>query len=85
MQLYTKILIGMLVGIVLGFLLGPNSSLLPQDGIDLRSGVKVYVTPGGAESPWRQRPPALKSSRLLHLQINHSGLRLNSNLPLQTY
>ncbi|MEE2900856.1 MAG: dicarboxylate/amino acid:cation symporter [Myxococcota bacterium] len=55
MQLYTKILIGMLVGIVLGFLLGPNSSLLPQDGIDLRSGVKVYVTPGGAESPLAEK------------------------------
>ena len=32
MQLYTKILIGMLIGVVAGLLVGPNSSLLPQDG-----------------------------------------------------
>lgn len=31
MQVYTKILIGMLVGAILGLLLGPNSSLLPMD------------------------------------------------------
>ena len=29
MQLYTKILIGMGVGVALGFVVGPNSSLLP--------------------------------------------------------
>lgn len=36
MQLYTKILIGMAVGVVLGFLIGPNSTLLPDDGVELR-------------------------------------------------
>ncbi len=35
MQLYTKILIGMAVGVVLGFLVGPNSFLLPADGVSL--------------------------------------------------
>jgi proton glutamate symport protein len=35
MQLYTKILIGMAVGVVLGFLVGPNSFLLPDDGVAL--------------------------------------------------
>ncbi len=35
MQLYTKILIGMGVGVVLGFLAGPNSFLLPDDGVEL--------------------------------------------------
>ncbi len=35
MQLYTKILIGMGVGVVLGFLVGPNSFLLPDDGVEL--------------------------------------------------
>ena len=35
MQLYTKILIGMGVGVVLGILVGPNSFLLPDDGIEL--------------------------------------------------
>ena len=35
MQLYTKILIGMGIGVVLGFLVGPNSFLLPAGGIEL--------------------------------------------------
>ena len=35
MQLYTKILIGMGVGVVLGFFAGPNSFLLPDDGVEL--------------------------------------------------
>ncbi len=35
MQLYTKILIGMGIGVVLGFLVGPNSFLLPDGGIEL--------------------------------------------------
>ena len=35
MQLYTKILIGMGLGVVLGFLVGPNSFLLPDDGAEL--------------------------------------------------
>ena len=35
MQLYTKILIGMGVGVVLGILVGPNSFLLPDDGVEL--------------------------------------------------
>ncbi len=34
MQLYTKILVGMVVGVLLGFLVGPNSMLLPQDGVE---------------------------------------------------
>jgi len=33
MQLYTKILIGMFIGVIAGLLVGPNSSLLPQDGV----------------------------------------------------
>jgi len=48
MQLYTKILIGMVVGIALGFLLGPNSSLLPDDGVALTSQVRVVGEPGSA-------------------------------------
>ncbi|MDP7111803.1 MAG: dicarboxylate/amino acid:cation symporter [Myxococcota bacterium] len=36
MQLYTKILIGMALGVVLGFLIGPNSTLLPDDGVEVR-------------------------------------------------
>lgn len=41
MQLYTKILIGMGVGVVAGFLLGPNSSLLPQDAVSLGPGAQL--------------------------------------------
>lgn len=51
MQLYTKILIGMFAGVVLGFLLGPNSSFLTQNGLDLRNGVTVHQSPGGAQMP----------------------------------
>ena len=47
MQLYTKILIGMLVGVVLGLLVGPNSSLLPQDSVHLSSTVTVHASPSG--------------------------------------
>ena len=35
MQLYTKILIGMAIGVVLGFLVGPNTMLLEHDGAKL--------------------------------------------------
>ena len=35
MQLYTKILIGMGLGVILGILVGPNSFLLPADGVEL--------------------------------------------------
>lgn len=45
MQLYTKILIGMGIGVVLGFLVGPNSSLLPNDGVYLSAGTEVLSQP----------------------------------------
>jgi Na+/H+-dicarboxylate symporter len=51
MQLYTKILIGMFVGVLLGFLVGPNSSLLPQTGIDLRGATQVVTAPNGPVAP----------------------------------
>ena len=37
MQLYTKVLIGMLVGIIAGFVVGPNAPLMPKDGSCPRS------------------------------------------------
>jgi len=43
MQLYTKILIGMAVGVVLGFVVGPNTLLLGHDGVKLTAGAKVRV------------------------------------------
>lgn len=45
MQLYTKILLGMLAGVVLGFLLGPNSSVLPHNGVRLTSAAVVHQAP----------------------------------------
>ncbi|CAN0559592.1 unnamed protein product, partial [Laminaria digitata] len=47
MQLYTKILIGMAVGVVLGLLVGPNSSLLPNTGAQLSAKAQVVDRPGG--------------------------------------
>ncbi len=44
MPLYTKILLGMAVGVVLGLLIGPNSSLLPKTGAALSSKAVVYQT-----------------------------------------
>lgn len=51
MQLYTKILIGMAVGVVLGFLVGPNSSLLPNDGARLTGVAQVLDSPSGKVVP----------------------------------
>ena len=51
MQLYTKILIGMLVGVVFGLLLGPNSSLLPNDGVRIGADAVVTDAPDGARQP----------------------------------
>ena len=45
MQLYTKILIGMGIGVLLGFLVGPNSSLLPADGVTLSAKATVLSEP----------------------------------------
>ncbi len=49
MQLYTKILIGMGVGIILGIFLGPASFLLPATGVQRSADAKVVTTPGGEE------------------------------------
>lgn len=51
MQLYTKILIGMAIGVVLGILVGPNSFLLPQDAVQLGGGAQVVSQVGGDTVP----------------------------------
>ena len=61
MQLYTKILIGMGIGVALGFVVGPNSSLLPQTAVELRSKAEVRTTPGGDKQPLAE---GLKSARV---------------------
>ncbi len=49
MQLYTKILIGMGVGVVLGIFLGPASFILPASGVQRSATARVVATPGGEE------------------------------------
>ena len=43
MQLYTKILIGMAVGVVLGFVIGPNTPLLNHDGVKLSRSAMIVA------------------------------------------
>jgi len=45
MQLYTKILLGMAIGVVLGFIIGPNTVVLPHDGVNLSPKAEVMVQP----------------------------------------
>jgi len=42
MQLYTKILIGMALGVVLGLLVGPNSGLMPHNGVNLTRSAVIH-------------------------------------------
>lgn len=63
MQLYTQILIGMLVGVVFGFLLGPNSDLLPHDGVLL--GPKAVVVSAPGEDTQVAEAQGLSRARLL--------------------
>ncbi len=49
MQLYTKILIGMFVGVLFGILLGPNSFLLTKSGVELSAEAAVVTVAGGDE------------------------------------
>ena len=51
MQLYTKILIGMAVGVILGLLFGPNSSVLPNNGVEIAPSAIVVDAPGAVPAP----------------------------------
>ncbi len=62
MKLYTKILIGMLVGVVLGLLVGPNSTLLPNDGVRLSAQAAVLASPDGAPESLAQ---GLRDARIV--------------------
>jgi len=63
MKLYTKILIGMGVGVLLGILLGPNSFLLPASGVELSRDAVVFTAPdGGVPNPLAQ---GVRSMRVL--------------------
>jgi hypothetical protein len=67
MQLYTKILIGMAVGVLLGFLLGPNSFVLGHDGVTLSPGVAVVedAADGAKPSAWSS---GVRDARILERQ-----------------
>ena len=58
MQLYTKILIGMAVGALVGLLLGPNSLLLTHDVYAIRDAAPVVFQHNPAEASSRVRLPA---------------------------
>jgi len=68
MQLYTKILIGMAVGVVLGFLVGPNSFLLPDDGVELTPEAVVYSSRGGDTAE-----PLATGVKRMKIVEEHSG------------
>ena len=57
MQLYTKILIGMAVGALLGVLVGPNSQLLPQTGVLVSGTAQVRQAPGAPVGVAAARDP----------------------------
>ena len=55
MQLYTKILLGMMVGVAGGFVVGPNSMFLTHDGVELGSDAIVLDRPDGDPAPGSAR------------------------------
>ena len=58
MQLYTKILIGMAVGAVVGLLLGPNSLLLTHDVYAIRDASQIVFQQNPADASSRVQMPA---------------------------
>lgn len=70
MQIYTKIFIGMALGIVVGAALGPQSSWLAQDMIAVRDPgtLQLLSTPGGARHP-QQLPAMIGTSYRLRLGV----------------
>ncbi len=58
MQLYTKILIGMVVGAVVGLVLGPNSLLLTHDVYAIRDAAQIVFQQNPTEAASRVQMPA---------------------------
>ncbi len=67
MQLYTKILLGMLAGVLLGFLLGPNSSVLPHNGVRLTSKAVVHLS-AAEDSPAVPLAAGLRAAEIVQTQ-----------------
>lgn len=65
MQLYTKILIGMAVGVVLGFLVGPNTVVLSHDGVKLTPGAVIQVEANG-EAARAPSSSGIRKAKILH-------------------
>ncbi len=69
MQLYTKILLGMGVGVILGIFAGPNSFLLPHTAAVLNADAVVFVAPDG------QDPHTLATPRQMRIIGEQPGAR----------
>ncbi len=97
MQLYTKILIGMGAGVVLGLLFGPNSNILPQTGVELGPDAAVLDQPDGRAVPqavglsrasvieahddWMQIEWTLSPADVLRLKTK--GVEAKTHVPLE--
>jgi Na+/H+-dicarboxylate symporter len=64
MQLYTKILIGMALGVVLGLLVGPNSALLEHDGAKLTRSAVIHIE-ANAESATAASSSGIREAKIL--------------------
>ena len=73
MKIYTKIFIGMAVGVVLGFALGPTSALLPKDLIVVKDGSKLRFTKGPRGGELRVRLPGKEKAELKILEERRLG------------
>ena len=81
MKIYTKILIGMAVGVVVGFTLGPNSALLTHDLIEVTNParVKLLDAPGGTSKGIALPPshhPGVPPIELRIQEQRHAGKSL---------
>lgn len=64
MQLYTKILIGMAIGVVLGFLVGPNTMLLEHDGAKLVPSANI-VSAAEPGAPAAKRSGGIRNATIV--------------------
>ena len=69
MQLYTKIIIGMALGVVLGFLVGPNSAMLNHDGVRLTKAAKILVD-GRAGAAAAANSSGIRSAKIIERKGN---------------
>ena len=75
MQIYTKILIGMAVGAVLGIGFGPNSNFLTRDAYDVANPAQLVFRLDPAEPASRVALPAGIALRLIRLETRSEKRR----------